>query len=1262
MDDDEVVTFDDEPIEELDSSMSAMDEDDDEVVSFGSDATPSDSIPTPLVTEDDDEVVNFDEDPTTSVTPESGASDVEAQTDEVGNDSLLARGYALGDAQLATSIEAAGPVVPGQPEPTLHVFEDGTFEITVSGKTTQYDTEGTETVFNPDAPSKNEGIIKALNDSVTEEHALPEDERRALIAKERATTEKEILDSNAFKSGERRLTVGDNMGNFVMTNHPEWSSWGGEFLLRDVAQYAQGLLVEGVLNVQDATREAIVNKYEEDPEAFKETIAALNTVLNIPANDGESAYRALATGIGSMMEWSEAFGVTAGSEVVGGIAMSAAAKAAKATARGVSGVIKKVMPRPNAGPRLNANFIKGHEIENNKAAEEAASTTANANKELRTQMILDMQKATGKVISKKDKDGNLTIDEDATRQAGNDIMEERAAGDILDAIPEDADMKLVRDQTDTLLAPILRPHKLDALVAITKGLQDAFPEHFGMKPKTKKVTVPTKDGKSTKVVTSKSGPDKPKIIDALVDLAVDKKILESPEFKAELLKYGLNTEEFILATVGSGSNAGKLLNKLSQIRKSRPRNEVEDAAAKARNAENSAFRNGVMRLEGVRRGGLVSKIATAARNLTSIGVRLPLESLANVMDTAIVAGQKTGGARGLLEGTATAFKPSNWKGSFRGMQYVFQDGANVKDVVDTLTAHPKLANQWSLLFDNLNEIHMSQGKGTGTKFDKTMTEIENVVDTLNIPNRWQEHLVRRGVFLSELERLVKQRYDLDFIDEVTNKGNFNKLLEDGLTPEGQVSFMDTVADATNKALDVTYAKAPDIPVFKSVSQFIVRNGLTVAVPFPRFMFNAMELMGQYAGGASIPLSRKVASLVTGGKVGKGPLTAKDRQRITRNLMGVAAAGAAYSYRTSEGAPANFYEVEAGEGKVSDVRPLYPVPQFMFVGEAAKRMKDGTFGDWFDAKKFVETFTGTNFRSGQGNAILDEIAKIAEGSDLTAEESAGKATGSLLGNYLTTWLIPFTQLIDAQKATGQRSGESKDVAEDPTLDFTESFKKGLMAPIDRTGITRTAEEWNAEKDRIFITKEGANEPEPIYRALLGVSIKEGDSELGEFLGDLGYTDYKVGSKSKVPSVRTFENTIIRNVLTEAMPSLTEMKQVYKNEYKDKDKAFKEEVKEATYVHDNTRLLVESLVTGIKSSVGDYSVTDSTGAVDKVATRYTQAMLGFRKVKPAVRSVASTKFFEQEGRHPDGESVEDLEKLVAISGAYTKAYGGLGGRSK
>jgi hypothetical protein len=132
------------------------------------------------------------------------------------------------------------------------------------------------------------------------------------------------------------------------------------------------------------------------------------------------------------------------------------------------------------------------------------------------------------------------------------------------------------------------------------------------------------------------------------------------------------------------------------------------------------------------------------------------------------------------------------------------------------------------MFNNLNEIQELTGRGKGGAVDNVLSGLEDVTDVLNTPNRWQEYLIRRGAFFGELERLTKREYKIDLIDALQD-GKLNDLLNDAssVKPEGARSFVNIVDDAVTKSLDVTYAKQPDIPVFRSTSQFITRNGLTV---------------------------------------------------------------------------------------------------------------------------------------------------------------------------------------------------------------------------------------------------------------------------------------------------------------------------------------------------------------------------------------------------------------------------------------------------
>ena len=45
--------------------------------------------------------------------------------------------------------------------------------------------------------------------------------------------------------------------------------------------------------------------------------------------------------------------------------------------------------------------------------------------------------------------------------------------------------------------------------------------------------------------------------------------------------------------------------------------------------------------------------------------------------------------------------------------------------------------------------------------------------------------------------------------------------------------------------------------------------------------------------------------------------------------------------------------------------------------------------------------------------------------------------------------------------------------------------------------------------------------PLAKVLLGLTLTK-DSEEGEYLGKFGYTDFEIGSRSRVPTVRRFEN--------------------------------------------------------------------------------------------------------------------------------------------
>ena len=905
------------------------------------------------------------------------------------------------------------------------------------------------------------------------------------------------------------------------------------------------------------------------------------------------------------------------------------------------------------------------------AKQKLAAKKAEENKDIASEFIEEFEKKTGKEISDTTKDGLKVLNPTKAREAGLQTLEaidEQTRDAFKTVLGKDVntftaeglniidETVLLAGQGDSLTRPVLRQEKLDGLVAASADLKDKIGDAF--------------DNNKT-------------VIDNLLEYTLMGEKIAGDELIDTLNKYDVSFEDYILGVVGSGSEAGKTLAKLSHIKRKRPLNELRAIQEKKMADAQNGFRKGLMRFENIRRAGLVSQVATAARNLQSAGIRAPLEGLGNVIDTALYNYSQDGfraGVTSLLPGSGV------YKESFRHMKYMFSgDMLDVKEYVDFILKQPELSKQYDMMFNNINEIQKMTGRGSGTIPDKIASMAEDAVDLINFPNRWQEHLIRRGAFLGELERLVKREWNIDLIDSI-NKGKIRDMLNDAGTvrPEGGRAFNDMIADATTRALDITYAKAPDIGVFRSTSQFIVRNGLTAVLPFPRFMFNSMELMGQYMGGASIPLAKKMINVLSGGKAyPDGSLTAKDRQRISRNIIGsgtlpaiflfkddekdkesnqalayagdflmsMSIVGAALQYRSMDDAPSDYKMMRTISGNNIDTTPQFPMRQFLYLGEATRRMLNGTFYDFFNAREFSETFLGTNIRQGVGNSLIDEVVQLGglalgKTGDLVKEERAGKALGRILGQYLATFLVPFGQIIEGQRALGMRGLEIKDTGYEPELDFGDTFMQELSRPFNRFG----SAEYEAEKpDKQFLFAEKKERVAPILKVLGGINITTADDEYGEYIASFGYTDFELGSKSRVNSIRNAENKYVRDALPEIVEVAKGYEQQLREEYKDSDETFKAMQTEEAYVSTNMRMLLKTQINKARREI----TADGKSLLGDAPTKL-EYMAKYRRLPSEARKVANIQFEREYGRAPDAvNSLNDLIDLAIRGQEYLNA---------
>ena len=786
--------------------------------------------------------------------------------------------------------------------------------------------------------------------------------------------------------------------------------------------------------------------------------------------------------------------------------------------------------------------LRAYDIKN------AAKKTANENADIRNKIIKEFEEQFNVTISTELPNGNLAVDPTLVRQTGkkklNDYMTDMG---YVGTNGETVKLTDYAINDESLAIPILDPDKMNMFVSTVVGLKS--------NPKFAAALETTGDER---------------LVDKLFELTMNKELLGSEELLEQLTKNGLAFEEYVLGVVGSGSQAGKLLNQLSQIKRIKPASVKEAQETKARVETQKAFgrlwTGTVLRTENVRRGMMVSSLATTMRNLQSGLIRAPMESMADVLDTALLT---YGNARMAGASTPKALlkfhnsinplvRDGTWSGSFNNLRYLFMDQSRAEDFTKYILDRPELTEQMEKMFHNINEIQEYTGRGkaqtlVGKGADNVMSRIEDVVWAVNGPNRWQEHVIRRATFMSDLERQVKTNWGID-LQTALKEGKIDEILKDApsVRPEGGSSFLDMVEKSTQKALDVTYAKQPDFAPFKAISDGITKSGLTVIVPFPRFMFNSLEYMAQNTAGAMLVPIRKAISKESRA----AGLTARDRQDISRNLVGLATMKTFYEMREAGFGTEDYTMVTDGENQV-DISAQFPLRQMAWITEFAARTNEGTRDTWYgmDMKEIAETFLGSTLRTGTGNVFVNEITEIVKGTeDIIDEEKRSKTIGRLLGQYSATFLTPVFQLTEAQRGQGVRTTEAKDfkgsITSDTNLPYGENASvRAFYEVFAQRGLAAPSFEEELPQ-RVRIDGKKLQRPDAASRLFLGLTVTERDNETMSYLKDIGFSDptYQLGSKSRIPANKLAENEFI----SAALPTMVDVIQELADEMHPTDK--------------------------------------------------------------------------------------------------------------
>ena len=477
-----------------------------------------------------------------------------------------------------------------------------------------------------------------------------------------------------------------------------------------------------------------------------------------------------------------------------------------------------------------------------------------------------------------------------------------------------------------------------------------------------------------------------KISDQITQL-LGSKALSIPEMDGILQKYGMTFTDFANGVFRPAiADAGRRLQTLSALerqlnllaRKAGTPEEIGRLADVARQVDASVIgQSWWQRADQIRRGLLVTQLATAVRNFETQVGRVGMDTIQSTIDAGL---QRAFG----LPRTASPLEGLDALGNI-----FYNPRVTAADVESVLSKFPLAKDRLFNVYASDIATRAGESNIVLRGVDKALQGAQDAVGFLNTPNRVQEFLVRRAVFQASLaQRLRAQGRDLA------------QIIAENRTDDIPTAAVNA---SVQKALEITFAQQP---VRGSISEAFVRlvnkagPFLTSAIPFPRFLTNSLKFYFEFS-----PLG--VLKLLS--PVERAAFAAGNTQAISRAVIGTAMLGAAYQLRTSQYAGEKWYEAQLPSGKTIDLRPFNPFMSYLFVADMIRRKREGTLYN-LNIQDVATALLSANVRAGTGLYLVDKA--LQQFANLGSAEQRIRALQTFAGTLAAGTLTGFQQVYDA----------------------------------------------------------------------------------------------------------------------------------------------------------------------------------------------------------------------------------------------------------
>jgi len=603
-------------------------------------------------------------------------------------------------------------------------------------------------------------------------------------------------------------------------------------------------------------------------------------------------------------------------------------------------------------------------------------------------------------------------------------------------------------------------------------------------------------------------------LDQVDDVALERAIREvglTPEQFAATNKITVTEAARVMQQY---STAAKMMKRLTAIDPDFEKKMTElygDGATAEANGWFKAAVDGIKRVERESKAIVTSGIDTTVRNLIGTNIGLTVKSAVNLMEGLVFAS----GVALKSVATGKGFTPAKkaaadaFKDSLDTFFYL-RNNDLAGEVMNTLLADtPSLRSQMT---------HALQ--------ETDRRDISKLAQWASTLNSGVDSFYRRAIFTASVEQQLR-RVGIDLYTDVLGKNKQvpNVILQRGIDDALKTTFSYMPKPARGaKGMEKVVEGGANLLV-KTIES--VPFG-SLAIPFPRFMANAMAFQYRYSplgvAGAVSDFTKGLSAAKAGNAEKATMLYRAGMEKTVQGAVGTAALAAAYQYRVNN-PDSNWYDVKQSDGNTIDIRAIFPLAPYFAVADVLARNKQGIPAKTSEA---IQAVVGMKLPAGTQNVMLDQMIASLD-SERDADKfavNAGKIVGDFFGRFAQPFVVKnIYDVVDLFREDGT-------IARDPNVLEEETFTEAATARI-KGKIPVLKEELAPAavrlQDKDYISREGE-----FFNRLIGFRETPEKSDAEKEIIKLAINPYSLYGSSS--GDREYDNAVIRQANALVLPTI------------------------------------------------------------------------------------------------------------------------------